>query len=248
MKILMLMRDNAFSHRGGDTVVLENLSKELIALGHQVTIDVNGVEDLKKFDIAHLFNFATREKLELLARRCVATGIKFVVTTLYEDWPKFFNQMIIQELLLAGYVKTGQPIQQWESFEGKALTSNPSPIQDNTYAALSAQILVPSGYNESVSLRRDYPDAGPIRVCNYGYQISSYTDGGKLFKETYNVDNYILCVGRLEQRKNQLSLLKALETSDHTIVFAGGGFSYEENYAAACNKARENYFSWKSFL
>ena len=230
----MLIRDNAFTQRGGDTVVLEKLHGELTAKGHQVTICLDGNFRAADFDIAHLFNFATAEKTEKLARLCVERSMKFVVTTLYEDWPKFFNQMIIQELLLSGYVRCGQPRDEWNKNRRTALKANPSSIQDNSYAALAAQVLVASGYEECVTLRRDYPNAGPIETCYFGKDNSQYSDDGKLFRETYGEEDFILCVGRLEQRKNQLSLLKAFEESPRTIVFAAGGFSYEQNYAESC--------------
>lgn len=228
------MRDNAFTQRGGDTVVLEKLSQELRALGHTVVIDLECKEDLSQYDIAHLFNFATALKLQRLAKHCVTNKAKFVVTTLYEDWSKFFNPMIIQEMLLSAYVKCGQPANQWERHENTALESTIAPKQDNTYSALAAQILVSSGFEESVTLRRDYPDCGPVEICHFGSEISTYSDRGRLFRDEYGVDNFVLCVGRLEQRKNQLSLLKALEDSDATLVFATGGFSYEKNYVDTC--------------
>jgi glycosyltransferase involved in cell wall biosynthesis len=57
---------------------------------------------------------------------------------------------------------------------------------------------------------------------------------------TYGLDDYVLCVGRLEPRKNQLMLLASMEDSDRTLVFADGGFAYGDEYAAACrNFARK---------
>ena len=238
MRIVMLMRDNTFTHRGGDTVVLERLSEELTALGHTVKIDLEAKEDLSQFDLAHLINFATPDKLQALAKRCVENKTKFVVTTLYDDWYAFYNPMIIQELLLSSYVRSGQPAKDWPSFENTAMKAAPAEKQDNTYTALAAQILVSAGFQESVALRRDYPDCGPIETCYFGCKISNLSDGGKLFRETFGLKDFVLCVGRLEQRKNQLSLLKALEDSDLELVFAGGGFSYGKAYAETCRNFR----------
>lgn len=43
----------------------------------------------------------------------------------------------------------------------------------------------------------------------------------ELFKKTYNLDEYILCVGRIEIRKNQLMLAYALKDTGLTMVLAG---------------------------
>lgn len=228
------MRPNALKQRGGDTVVLEQVTTHLRRMGHEVEIDLEQKKDPADFDIAHLYNFATPEITESLARRCVERKTKFVVTTLYEDWPSFFNQMVVQELALTGYVKFGQPSQEWQRFRDLTQRTTRSEIQDNTFTALTAQVLMSSGHSESVILRRDYTDANSIEVCSFGSEISPYSDGGKLFREKTGVKDYILCVGRLEQRKNQLALLKAFEDSPHTIIFAAGGFSYEPDYEAVC--------------
>ncbi|NDC36721.1 MAG: glycosyltransferase [Proteobacteria bacterium] len=49
----------------------------------------------------------------------------------------------------------------------------------------------------------------------------------------YGVKDFVLCVGRLESRKNQLMLLKALEDSEVPVVLVGGGFTYQPEYAEA---------------
>jgi glycosyltransferase involved in cell wall biosynthesis len=45
---------------------------------------------------------------------------------------------------------------------------------------------------------------------------------------------FILCVGRVEPRKNQLMLLLALQESDLPVVFADGGFMYQPEYFDMC--------------
>jgi tetratricopeptide (TPR) repeat protein len=54
-----------------------------------------------------------------------------------------------------------------------------------------------------------------------------------MFERAYGVKDFVLCVGRLESRKNQLMLLKALEESELTVVLAAGGFSYQPEYEGA---------------
>ncbi|MCB0311507.1 MAG: glycosyltransferase, partial [Bdellovibrionales bacterium] len=52
----------------------------------------------------------------------------------------------------------------------------------------------------------------------------------------YGVRDFVLCVGRIESRKNQLMLLKALEDSELTVVLAGGGFTYQPEYDQAVRR------------
>jgi glycosyltransferase involved in cell wall biosynthesis len=58
--------------------------------------------------------------------------------------------------------------------------------------------------------------------------------GGELFEKAFGVKDFVLCVGRLEARKNQLALLAALEFEDIPIVFADGGVCYAPDYSNLC--------------
>ena len=42
-----------------------------------------------------------------------------------------------------------------------------------------------------------------------------------LFKQKYGISDYVLCVGRIERRKNQLALAYALRDTDYPLVFIG---------------------------
>jgi hypothetical protein len=108
MRILMQNRPGTFTHRGGDTVVVERLSQGLKARGIDVTVDVAASEDPSTFDLVHLFNFATPELTTHLAERANAAGVPFVVTTLYEDLPRFHHQSHAVAINLMEYVAHGQ--------------------------------------------------------------------------------------------------------------------------------------------
>jgi glycosyltransferase involved in cell wall biosynthesis len=44
----------------------------------------------------------------------------------------------------------------------------------------------------------------------------------ELFWSKYNIFDFVLCVGRIEERKNQLSLIRALSGIGNTLVLIGG--------------------------
>ena len=64
MKILQQNRSNVFSHRGGDTIVMERVAEGLRAEGVTVEFDSTGLADLKQFDLVNLYNFALPEMVE----------------------------------------------------------------------------------------------------------------------------------------------------------------------------------------
>ncbi|MCC6932326.1 MAG: glycosyltransferase [Deltaproteobacteria bacterium] len=233
-KILMWNRSNAISQRGGDTVVMEETAKNLRLLGLEVEIDVECKKDPRDYDLVHLHNFATPEITKAHAEFCAQHGVPFVVTTMYEDLPIFYNQMNGLFRILEQYIKMGQPKERWPEFIAIMKQATPSGSWVNTYTAGQAAALIASGSREKETLLRDYPQAKYVDTYRLGCEVSEFMDDGSLFVKETGIKDFVLCVGRLETRKNQLMLIKALEESDLTLVFATGGFTYQPDYEAAC--------------
>jgi tetratricopeptide (TPR) repeat protein len=231
-RILMQSRPNVFVHRGGDTVVLERLSDGLSQRGHDVTIDLRGDADRASFDIIHLFNFATTELTRQFAQRAVEAGVPYVVTTLYEDLPVFQRQSHLVAGHLIDYVKRGQQPGSYKLSHEQISTIERAPRFPADEIAKYAAALMPNGAGEATALSRDFPYAKRIITVPVGSEIGA-TSGPELFESVYGERDFIFCVGRLESRKNQLMLLKALEDSPLTVVLAAGGFSYQPDYEAA---------------
>ncbi len=232
LRVLMQIRPNVFSQRGGDTTVLERLSKGLSERGIDVEVDITGGQSPAGFDIAHLFNFATPAITQEYASRAKNAGVPYVVTTLYEDVAEFHYQSHYVAHKLVDYVQHGQVAGSWTLTLGELASLPRATRFPADEIARYAAALFPNGRGEASSLQRDYPYTSCIREISVGYEIGT-TQGPELFERTYGVKDFIFCVGRLESRKNQLMLLKALETSDLPVVFAAGGFSYQPEYEAA---------------
>ncbi len=228
----MQTRPNVFIHRGGDTILLERLSDGLCQRGHQVTIDLQGNIDLAEFDLVHLFNFATTGLTQQYADRAVAANVPYVVTTLYEDLPQFHRQSHLVAGSLIEYVRGGQRPGSYGLTYQQLSAIEPSPRFPADELAKNAAALMPNGSGEASALKRDFPDAQRIITVPVGSEIGALC-GPELFEQVYRERDFVLCVGRLESRKNQLMLLKALEDSPMTVVLAAGGFSYQPEYEAA---------------
>ena len=85
-------------------------------------------------------------------------------------------------------------------------------------------------------LKRDYPRCPAVEIYRCGCEIGAFRDNGERFRRETGLEDFVLCVGRLEWRKNQLMLLKALEDSELPLVFATGGFTYQPQYEEVCRK------------
>ncbi len=237
IKVLMQNRPGAFSQRGGDTVLMEKFSEGVRQFGVEVTIDVEGKADPKDFDLVHLFNFALPDYTRSLAERAYNAGTPYVVTTLYEDIPSFHNQSIAVAAHLIDYVQHGQD-KTWHKANMVDLAKVAAcSFFNNTWTAEHAKMLFSSGAEETRNLQRDYPNSAKIKEIPFGHEVWPNANA-ETFAKQYSVRDYVFCVGRLESRKNQLMLLKALEDSDITVVLATGGFSYQPTYENAVRNFR----------
>jgi glycosyltransferase involved in cell wall biosynthesis/Tfp pilus assembly protein PilF len=232
IRVLMQNRPSTFTQRGGDTVVLEKLRDGLVSRGWDVTVDVGATQDPKQFDLVHLFNFATVDYTRELAQKAYSAGVPYVVTTLYEDLPEFHNQSHVVASRLVEYVRRGQDKEWWQGTSADHSTVPKAPRFQCDWAAMNAAALFPNGAGEARALRRDYPGVKSVVEVPLGHEVGALSTS-EAFEKEYGVKDFVFCVGRIESRKNQLMLLKALEDSDLTVVLAAGGFSYQPEYDQA---------------
>ncbi len=232
LRVLIQNRPNTFTQRGGDTVVLEELSKGLAVLGHEVTVDVEGARDPRGYDLVHLFNFATPKLTQALAQRAQAAGVPFVVTSLYEDVPEFHNQSHALAGALIEYVRAGQSRELWAKQRHVHSGGPRAQRFPCDWLMEHAAAVLANGGGEAKALTRDFPQSCNIVEVPVGHETGGTGDAA-LFERTFGVRDFVLCVGRLESRKNQLMLLKALEDCDIPVVLAAGGFSYQPEYEHA---------------
>ena len=221
-----------FTQRGGDTVVVEQLVEGLRSYGIHVDVDLKAEKNPADYDLVHILNFAIPQMVETCGKFVKGAGVPFVVTTLCEDIPQFSTQSAVLAETLIDYVFTGQN-KEWlnENLLRFEHAQNSLPFQ-NAWSASNAAHLIVNGAGEQRVVTRTYPNHAPISIVPVGYEIQADADES-LFVREYGLKDFILCVGRLESRKNQLMLQLALEGSTLPVVFAGGGFSYQPEYAKA---------------
>lgn len=98
-----------------------------------------------------------------------------------------------------------------------------------------ASMLNPSSHAEAALLRRDF-GITPERTLPAwsGVKPLFAAAAADLFAEKYGLRDFVLCAARLEIRKNQLALVRALRDEPLTLVFAGGTLA--PGYRALCER------------
>ena len=235
LRVLFQIRPNASSHPGGDTLVMYRLKAGLQKLGIHVDVEL-GKTAVEGYDLIHLFNFATPEFTEQCAREAAQVGIPFVVTTLFEDWEKFLSKCFASVELFKDYFCNGFNEEKFVTHLNYIRCLPPAVSTKNHFAAQHAECLFATGEVERRRLREVYPTSKHIEVVKLGMDHLRSDISSALFCEQYQVKDYVLCVGRLEPRKNQLMLLKALQHEAMPIVCVTAGVSYQADYEDLCRR------------
>ncbi len=237
-RVLVQNRRNTFTQRGGDTIVIERLVDGLRRRGVDVTVDVEGREDPRGYSLVQLFNFTLPQELQAATERARAAGVPYVITPLCEDVPSFHAQSHAAVRQLMEYVARGQDRNWWEQQTTDVMRTPACARFENGRSIEGAAMLLTCGARESAVLRRDYPGLRtPITEVSFGCDLPA-PGNPQSFINQYGIRDFVLCVGRLESRKNQLMLLKALEDSELPVVLVAGAFSYQPEYADAVRRFR----------
>ncbi len=100
---------------------------------------------------------------------------------------------------------------------------------------LVADALLPNSASEAEQVSRLFAiDKSKMHIVPLGVDEKFNQADPSKFKKSYGMDNFILSVGRIEPRKNQLNLIKAMKGSGKRLVFIGDPVIGLEKYYQEC--------------
>ena len=240
MKISLLSRTNQHTKWGGDLKALTSLRAGLESLGAQAEI-VASCYDIGTTDFVFLTNTCLdlRNDQKILELR----GLSYGVIPFYEDATQFFSPSIgfFEYLRRCLYNETEDGI----TFSLEALEENPHlinyyglpPRKSNivNYDILKrARVCIANTPTEAKTIRRDCPTSNVKQVFlppGFAEDFSPTSSEEFLSLTGLKSKEYILQVGRLEFKKNQLGSIVASKDLDIPLVFIAtkGGYDWYEN-------------------
>ena len=214
-RVLFQGRENAFWLPGGDTEVMVRLKAELERKNIRVDFSHNCEEDLSSYDLVHVFNYSEPSALNAAGQKT-----PFVITPMHENTGLYARAAMETITAFRQFLmdKSHDRLKASIANIANIPATNSTASFDFTYSAADA-ILV-SGEEEANQLKEKFVDLGPLLEVPLGFTRSRNANeiGPELFVEKYGVKDFVLCVGRLESRKNQLMLLYALRDDDIPVV------------------------------
>lgn len=254
MKVLFISRATLFSGNGGDTVQIKNTALYLQDLGIEVTIALCSDKHINyvNYDLVHYFNIIRPSDIIYHIDK---SKLPFVVSSIYlefKDQTSQYRQGLRDRLLslldknkqeyikcIARAVKNGEKIISWKYI----LLGHKKSI---SYILKRCSYLLPNSHSEYGRLKKDFPEAGSYAFMPNAIDVTTYNISDEEIRAKKR--GTVLCVARFEPRKNQLNIIKALNSSAYQLVFAGNVAPNHQHYYLECKKAAGSNVQFLDFV
>lgn len=252
MKVAFISRASLFSDKGGDTIQIVNTAAGLRILGIEVDIFLaDQIPVYTKYDLLHFFNIIRPDDILPHINR---SHIPFVVSTIFVDYSeyekkarqgpsaflfRFLSPNLIEYLkALARFVVNGVKIKS-RYFLLNGQKKSIRKIVNLTH------MLLPNSKSEYERLSQAYDIRKKYRIIPNGIDKILFTPG---MNEINRDERLILCVARIEGRKNQLNLIRAMADSPYHLVLIGAVATNQIEYYEQCKKAAGPNIEFIDFL
>lgn len=248
MNVLFQSRKTLFSAPGGDTTQLLKTKEYLEALGVKVDISLELEPDLQGYDIVHVFNLMRPQELYLQVKNAKRQGKKVALSTIYGPYEEYEKkarggvlQIMNQVLSISQieYLKViARAVLKGEFSKGTSLYLIKGHKKLQRQIIKMVDVFLPNSHSEMMRVEKDF------NVCGLNYvAIPNAVDINKfdfdktiIRKENEKYKDCVLCVSRVEGRKNQLNIVKAVKDLPYKFVFIGKAGANFTKYMERCKE------------
>ncbi len=244
MKVLMQSRNNFYSLKGGDTVQLLKTKQYLEKMGVQVDLSLELEPDLTNYDVVHLSNLNRVQETYMQMINAKKQHKPVVLSTIF--WPledfEHKGQIGIRRIL-----NRHMDIDNIERIKAIARF-----LKNKNERGKDSKNLITIGYSKMQKYVIDNTDIflpnaemEMRELCKtFNFQTNNYivvpnAIDSEIALEKWNATDVkafekyrdaVICVGRIETRKNQLSLVKALDETNYKLVLVGAVSANQTEY------------------
>ncbi|MFH5886178.1 glycosyltransferase [Halalkalibaculum sp. DA3122] len=246
MRVLFQSRKTLFSAPGGDTTQILKTKEHLEKLGIEVNISLELTPDLSDYDIVHVFNLMRPQDLYLQVKNAKEQNKKIALSTIYGPYEEYekkgrggFLQILNKTLSITQieYLKVvARAVLNNEFSKGTLLYLINGHTKLQKKILKYTDVLLPNSESEMERVINDF------NLNGYTYNsVPNAVDINKFKYEEVEVPSDIekyrdcvLCVSRIEGRKNQLNVVRAAKALPYKFVFIGKAGANFKNYMQKC--------------
>ncbi len=224
MKVAFISRATLYTSPGGDTKQLDLTAHNLRKLGVEVDVYLAYEHiDYAQYDLLHFFNIIRPADVLKHIKR---SKKPYVVSTIFVEYGTVKQQVgtvqkILQKIFsddtlelikaVARAIKNGEKIVSKEYlFKGHRASIS--------FVAGNAAMLLPNSESEYKRFEKKYEIMCPYHVVPNGINTDCTS---KDYPKSDKYKDAILCMGRIEARKNQLALIRAVNNTPYRLYIHG---------------------------
>ena len=260
MKVVMQGRIGLLSEGGGDKVQIENTALELRKLGVEVDISTNIDDDINKYDLVHIFQLDWIAENYFYAKKASKFGKPIVLSPIHHninevkrfDDDYAFDLRRLSKFLFKDQFKRDIFKNLHRSvFDHKKIKPTSLSLilglkeMHRRVLAMSDRVLVQTELEAKDLVKTYQVDIKWKKVPN---GVGEVFLRDTKYENSLGIKDYILCVGRIEARKNQIKIIEAVEKfrrnykNDVHLVFVGHKSSLKHfEYVRFFNKLVSRY-------
>lgn len=234
MRVLFQARINLFSTPGGDTIQILKTREYLEKLGIRcdLSTSINAKIEYEKYDLVHLFNVTRIQETYWYARKAKQANKPVILSTIYWD-----NKDVekLSDIGFRSMFNKYLTLNQIEFLKGlgrlilrRELNKPTLYLLYKGFRQLQLDLLnyvdyyLPNAEIEMEMFHRQFSSHKQLPYSVIPNAVEIPTNIEKNNHSDYKkFENCVLCVGRIDPRKNQLNLVRALKESDLKVVFVG---------------------------
>lgn len=243
-RLILQARVNLFSKPGGDTIQINDLKDGLIRRGLRVEISTELKPQLDSYDIVHVFNITRIHETYVQWANAKRQRKPVVCSTIYHPLGEY-NRKGRYGLgrLVFRIVKSDQGIEYARGLFNalRDWRQAPSILQQWVVGYRKQQERVLAGADKIIfgseseknSAFSHFSRISPrivYDIIKIGLPPTFQGGDAHFFEKRYELKNFVLCVGRIEDLKNQLNLVKAMKGLSMPVVFVGSLNSAHRRY------------------
>jgi glycosyltransferase involved in cell wall biosynthesis len=252
MKVLFQSRSTLFKVPGGDTVQLIKTAEALRKIGITVDISTELEPSLAGYDLVHLFNLMRPQEVYVQAANAKSQGKRVALSTIYGLYTEYERKA---RPGLAGLVSRNvspwkvehlkvlaRVVMNGEIGRGSMLVAGLGYKQLCGRVTKLADVFLPNSGTEMSRVHADFPQSRqkPFVVVPNAVDENVFDPAHVVVDESIKrFEGCILCAARIEGRKCQLELVRAVKDLDVDLVLIGkpapNHFSYYEKIKREAN-------------
>ena len=252
MKVLFITRLTVFTGPGGDTVQLLQTKKYLEKIGVTVTI-ANALDyDFLDYDVIHFFNLRNPQDILVPVRRAKKLGVPSVLSTIWgsyyegdikgrDGWYSLLARCLKENHL--EYMKAAARVFVNRNFsKNMLLYFLKGHLTAQKEIVSKVDVLLPNSPTELERVRLDMssPSKRGVVVPN-AVDLDVFDSHCVEFDEKFKIfENSIVCAARIESRKGQLQLIRAVTGTPYRLVIVGKPSPNSMSYYKKCLKEASN--------